>query len=219
MPFVIDQPVPADVEPASVLADVDAFATRLLTVRLYHLELVPSYHDVLEACLRALPPDVVHREGGERARNGAIFFGTPGARVPAHVDRHHNLLLQVAGTKRVSVGFFSDPERQQREVERHVGPGRLQATALPEPAATFELAAGDGVYIPPYAFHWIEIGDEVSLSLSASWSTVVTDAALAAHEVNRRLRGLGLRPRPVGRSPRRDRIKAAALQARRRGRR
>jgi hypothetical protein len=83
-------------------------------------------------------------------------------------------------------------------------------------SATVELRPGQGLYIPPYAFHWVTNGRTSSVSLSCSFHTVRSDRTELLHAANIKLRRFGLRPRPPGVSEPRDRIKAGLLRARHR---
>jgi len=169
------------------------------------------YRALLETCLAPLLTVTVEREGPPTSLGANIFAGAPGSTVPAHVDRHHNLLLQLEGTKELTVGWFADPVEQARAVEMRFSGGRPNPDRLPTVTRTFELGPGDGVYIPGYAFHWVRAGDAVSVALSCGFSTAVTDRAELVHRLNLKLRRLGLRPRPPGASQRRDHAKATVF--------
>jgi hypothetical protein len=71
----------------------------------------------------------------------------------------------------------------------------------------------DGVYVPPHAPHWVQNGDEVSVSFSITFQTPLNERAIRVHSMNAKLRRLGLSPRPPGQRPRLDRRKAACANA------
>ena len=77
----------------------------------------------------------------------------------------------------------------------------------------------DGVYIPPFAFHWVRGGPETSISISCGFRTSATEQAGLVHEYNARLRRFGLHPRAPGASASRDRAKVEMLTWARRARR
>jgi ribosomal protein L16 Arg81 hydroxylase len=136
--------------------------------------------------------------------------------VPVHFDLHHNFLLQIEGTKEVMVGTFSDRNVEQREVNRYFDKGSNNVRDIPDRVTRFELSPGEGVYIPPYAMHWVRAGDATSIGVSCGLRTVTTDRTRVAHQFNSKLRRRGLHPRAAGASAGRDRAKAAAFtQARR----
>ena len=210
-PLARRQPV-RGTDVGAVIAELEAATS---TVRLYHVELVPGYRKIGDEVLATIDGAFagVPQPTG---LNTAIFFGSPGAVVPAHIDRHHNLLLQLQGTKRVNIGKFPDADRQQREVERDFCGDESVPTELPPLLFSEDLGPGDGVYIPPYAFHWTESSDDVSIAVSVGWRTKATDRAVRAHECNVRMRQRHLSPRPVGSAPARDRIKAVTASLARR---
>jgi hypothetical protein len=209
--FVCDvaQPKP-DGSPADVvrnLADNDC------TMRLYHLELVGPYRDLGRRLIDGVERRVADVEGGITDHSDSAFLASVGAITPVHTDRHHNLLLQVTGIKDVFIGTFPDPERSQREIERSFWTESLMPTELPPDVTTFRMGPGDGVYVPPYAFHWTTVLDGPSVALSAGWSTAGTDRTELVIGVNKSLRRLGLRPRPPGQRRRTDRGKVGVATA------
>jgi hypothetical protein len=182
---------------------------------LWFVETLPAYQALLDECLDQVADTVLAQEGAMGRRGANIFLGSPGAVAPAHFDRHHNLLLQVKGTKDVTIGTFADPQAAQREIERHYGQLH-NLHALPEHTTTFHLEPGDGLYIPPHAFHWVKGGPETSVSLSCGFRSPLSDRTELVHQLNVRFRQLGLSPSPPGESDLRDRAKATLLQTRRR---
>ncbi len=99
-----------------------------------------------------------------RSRSGqhAVFFGPPGAVVPAHIDRYHNLLFQIRARSASTSAGSPDPDRQQAEIERDFDGTAPRAQRAPTGAVQCGARPGDGVYIPPYAFHWTKSGADVS---------------------------------------------------------
>jgi hypothetical protein len=146
----------------------------------------------------------------------SVFMGSPGAVVPVHLDRHHNVLVQVSGSKRLSVGAFADPAVQRRQVERHFSGSEKHPAELPAATQTFHLQAGGALYIPPYTFHWVEGGPDVSIAMSCGFSTAGTERAELVHACNAKLRRLHLPASPPGRSGYRDRAKAGLVRHSRR---
>ena len=175
---------------------------------LKRIEQVPAYHDLLDELLDEVAPLVAGREGGMNLREGFVFLSAPGSTTPAHTDHEHNFLLQVRGMKRMNVGRFSDPLAEQLQVEKMFA-GHRNMDRLPDEPKTFELNPGDGVYVPPNAPHWVENGPAASVSLSITFRTPVTESAKTVHLVNRRLRRVGLSPRPPGDHAGTDRAKVA----------
>jgi hypothetical protein len=177
------------------------------------LQRIPRYREVLHAILRQVFDTVGTPEGPPDRLETSIFLAAPGAVVPVHFDSHHNLLLQLEGTKEIVIGAFGDEDAQARALEVGCRSGKRMADVVPPVTARFHLGPGDGLYIPPYTFHWVTGGPETSAALSCSFSTGPTLQAEVVHAWNSRLRRVGLRPRPPGRSARRDRAKVTALRA------
>lgn len=207
-----DPPGRLDVDAGEIVRGLDH---NMCWMVLWFVETVRSYEALLDECLDRVV-DVVHQRDGAMGRRGAnIFLGSAGAVAPAHFDRHHNLLLQICGTKDVTVGQFEDLSVAQREIESHFGRNH-NLHELPENATTYHLEPGDGLYIPPYAFHWVKGGTDPSVSLSCGFRSPTSERAEKIHTCNIRLRRMGLSPSPPGRSELVDRAKAAVVQGRRR---
>ena len=190
---------------------VRSIATNNCWMVLWNVEQAPAWRRLLDGCLDEVQTHVGGRDGGMMQRQAFLFLSAPGAITPAHFDPEHNLLLQIRGTKEMNVGRFPDPADQQRELDRYHDGGHRNLSAVPVDARTFVLSPGRGVYVPPFAPHWVRNGDEVSISLSITFRTRRSEAAERAHALNARLRRLGLHPSPAGHDERRDRAKAAIV--------
>jgi hypothetical protein len=171
----------------------------------------PSYEALVRSFMEPVTSLVGRREGGVNRLNPSLLLASPGGVVPAHFDRDHVFLFQVEGTKRVTVGRFDDPQVAQRAIERDFSEEKLNLDVLPSTLGEFELGPGDGLYLPPYAFHWVNGGPAVSVAVSCSCHTAETERTHVVHACNTRLRRLGLSPRPAGTSRSTDLIKASVL--------
>ena len=186
-------------------------ASRVGISRLLHLELVPGMRSLFD--VTANQASALFNAGETRRRvTSVLYVGAPGSQAPVHTDRHHNLFLHLRGVKKFVVGCYEDPARQLAAVE-DVFSGR---SPRPEPSelervTTHTLRAGDGLYVPPDTFHWIENGDYTTASVNCAWTTAATELAIVVHTANSLLRRLGLRPGPPGRHPTIDRVKASGL--------
>jgi hypothetical protein len=192
---------------------VDGLADNSCSARLYHVQHVPGYRDLIMSCLDEVEPVLGTRGEGMAQRDASVFLGSPGAVVAAHFDLHHNLLLQVAGSKELFVGNFEDPRTHDRELDVAMSRSRYMAV-LPTSVTAFHLEPGDGIYLPPWGVHWVRGGPEVSVALSCSFSTRLTERTVLTRRWNARLRQLGRSPLPAGRSETVDRAKAAAVRGR-----
>ncbi|MFN2569122.1 MAG: cupin-like domain-containing protein [Candidatus Dormibacteria bacterium] len=185
------------------------------SVRLFHLEHVPGFRALLGSVIADLDSTVGFP--GRSPGDGVAFVSPPGMTGPMHCDHHHNLLLQVQGTKEVTLGYFDDPSVAQRQVERSLGERQGQ---LPPTSRTTRvlLRPGDGVYIPPFTFHAVSVLDDISVALSCAVSTPETRRDVLVHSLNHHLRGWRLPATAPGRSPALDRVKTAAVRVSRRTR-
>jgi hypothetical protein len=179
-------------------------------VVLWSLENEPRYEAFLVECLAGVDA-LAAREGGRTSSGLNLLASSPGAIVPVHFDMHHNLLLQVEGTKEVMIGSYSDPDVAQRAFDRYYDVHNNNATELPDIVSTYTLGPGDGLYIPPFGFHWVRGGTETSIGVSCGFRTRATELTNRVHRANARLRRLGLHPSPPGRSALRDRTKVTAF--------
>lgn len=191
---------------------IGAVATADLRLGLLGLQDIEPYGGGLRACLAQVFAVAGMPEGPPQRDETSIFLAAPGATVPVHFDSHHNVLLQLAGTKELTIGWFSDAGAQARALETGCRSRKRMGHAVPPETTRFHLGPGDGLYIPPFALHWVHGGSEVSAALSCSFSTASTLRAELVHTCNAQLRRVGLRPRPPGRSLRRDRAKVAAMR-------
>lgn len=178
----------------------------------------PEYGALLDRCL-----DEVAAQAGEKVprmlrREGFIFLSSPGAVTPFHCDPEHNFLLQIRGTKTVSMWdrddrfVLSETEREKfyaAFVHRNL-PWRevFQTTAWQVP-----LEPGQGLHFPVAVPHWVRNGPEVSISFSITFRSASSQARELIYRANANLRKLGLSPRPPGESLLLDSTKRAAFSA------
>ena len=179
---------------------------------LKNIEADPAYRALLGSCvaeLARMTPD----EGAVVLQEGFVFLSSPGSVTPAHIDPEHNVLLQIRGTKTVSIGRFEDDAEMVRQVESLHGGGHRNVLAAPVDLVDFPLVPGVGVYVPVHAPHLVRNGAAVSVSLSVTWRTRETLLRGRVHGFNGVLRARGVPVGPVGAHPRRDNVKALAWRA------
>jgi hypothetical protein len=152
-----------------------------------------------------------------------IFVSSPGSTTPFHLDEEHNFLLQIRGSKSLSIadGFdpvVLDPERLRAYFK---GSGELTpySAHLEQHSVQVQLRPGEGVHIPPCHPHWVRNGNEVSISLGILWFSDVTARRRHLYRVNGWLERLGLHPPAPGSSALSDSLKAFPLLVKRRVRR
>jgi hypothetical protein len=185
---------------------------------LKRVEQDPEYGALLDACLDEIAVHARRVAPPMERREGFIFLSSPNAVTPFHIDPEYNFLLQIHGTKTVSMWDPADrfvlPEEELERfyasfVHRNL-PWRdvFQTTAFVLP-----LAPGQGLHFPVTVPHWVKNGPEVSISFSITFRTADSARRELLYKANARLRKLGLSPRPVGDSILLDRTKQAAFGA------
>ena len=197
-----------DLTPGEIARTVESNKSWMV---LKNIEQDAEYRRLLDGLLDEVAPLVSGREGGMNLREGFIFLSAPNSVTPAHTDHEHNFLLQIRAPKYFHVGRFNDARAGQIQIERMYA-GARNLDRLPDDPQLFELGPGDGVYVPPTAPHWVETGDDVSVSLSITFRTPATENASYVHAVNRHLRRAHLSPRPPGRSRVSDQAKAGVFR-------
>jgi hypothetical protein len=198
-----------DLSPGDIARTIDTNGCWMV---LKNIEQVPEYRSLLDEALDEVTPFVAGREGGMNLREGFLFLSAPNSTTPAHTDHEHNFLLQIRSPKYFHVGTISDPLVRQLQIEKMYA-GTRNLDQAPDAPELFELGPGDGIYVPPCVPHWVNTGEQVSVSLSITFRTPVTERAGYVHNFNRHLRALHLSPAPPGRNDTLDRVKAGVFRA------
>jgi Cupin-like domain len=179
------------------------------------------YRDLLETTLSDLEPSISARTGPMLKQEAFIFISSPNSVTPLHFDPEHNILLQLRGTKSMTV-FPADDEQIAPPVahERlHSGEGHRNLVWHDDYAARgtrFDLTPGDGMHVPVMAPHWVQNGPEVSISFSVTWRSAFSFAEAEARGMNAILRRAGLNPTSPKRYPARNVAKSVGFRAIRR---
>lgn len=182
----------------------------------------PEYRQLLDGCL-----DEVERFSAPLApnmgkREGFIFISSPRSVTPFHIDPEYNFLLQIRGRKKINI--FDPSDRTvlpEEELEQFYSANsddvnvRFKEEYLPR-AKSFDISPGEGLHFPVTAPHWVENGDSVSVSFSVTFENPACERRSIIYTTNARLRRMGLRPSPVGRSAFRDALKFYGFRALRR---
>jgi hypothetical protein len=141
-----------------------------------------------------------------------IFINSPGRKTAYHLDLESNFLLQIAGVKHVRVFDCTDRTiTPHLELENHYGGDHNGAIYKPEresDAHFYHLTAGHGVHFPSLGPHWVQNGDEVSVSININFDLISIHRRMKRiYRVNRMVRRLGIEPMAPGTSPVRDVVK------------
>jgi len=187
---------------------------------LKNVEQDPAYAALLAALLGELEEVIVPKTGRMLKTQGFIFVSSPNAVTPYHFDPEHNILMQLTGSKAMTVFPAGDATCAPDPVHEtyHTGGGRELSwrDELAEHGITFRLDPGDAIYVPVMAPHHVRNGPEPSISLSITWRSEWSFAEADARAFNKLLRRWGYDPAPPGRWPARNRGKSIAWRVLRR---
>lgn len=187
-----------------------------------NIEQDPAYNALLVDLLGELRPIIEQTTGAMLRPQGFIFISSPGSMTPYHFDPEHNILLQIAGSKTMTVFPAGDTRFAPAEAHEqyHTGGPRnlVWDDALKPYGSEQRLEPGDAVFVPVMAPHFVRNGSAPSLSLSITWRSDWSFAESEAHAFNALCRKFGLNPAPPKRYPAQNRFKSLAWKAMRKAR-
>jgi Cupin-like domain len=185
---------------------------------LKRIEQHPAYAALLSQTLAEIEPLVRQRTGGMLGTEGFLFISSPHAVTPFHFDPEHNILMQIRGSKVMSV-FPADDESiisAQRIEQFHLGEHHRNqpwSDAFAPKGEPVPLSPGDAIYVPVKAPHWVQNGPDVSISLSITWRSEWSYEEADARGFNHFTRRFGLNPASPKRFPARNLGKSLAFRA------
>lgn len=180
----------------------------------------PEYKALLDACLDQVAEQTGGVMGGAKKRQAFIFVTSPNNVVPLHMDPEYNFLLQVRGTKRMSLFDYKNATIvSEEQLELYPGKHRnLTYRDEFEAVATQQhLEPGDSIFVPLFDPHWVQNGPDVSVSFSITWHTDHSLRMVKLSYVNAGLRRLGMPQASIGVHPALDSIKVVAYDVARFG--
>lgn len=180
---------------------------------LKNVEADPEYKELLDACLDQVAEQTDGMMGGATMRQAFIFVTSPGNVTPFHMDPELNFLLQIRGQKRMSL--FDHLDRSVASAEdMELFPGKHRNLVYREDfesrATQQHIGPGEGLFVPIFAPHWVQNGNEVSVSFSITWHTAETRHLVKLSYMNAGLRRLGFPQADAGVHPLWDKAKVAA---------
>ena len=172
---------------------------------LKNIEQNPLYAAILADLLEELRPQIEARTGRMMMTQAFVFVSSPDAVTPYHFDPEHNILLQLRGSKVMTQFPAGDARYAPDEIHEgyHTG-GPRELTwreELSRGGREFAIEAGEALFVPVMAPHFVRNGPEPSISLSITWRSEWSFAEADARAFNGVLRGIGVRPRSTGRWP------------------
>lgn len=179
---------------------------------LKNIEQNPLYAAILADLLEELRPQIEARTGKMMMTQAFVFVSSPNAVTPYHFDPEHNILLQLRGSKVMTQFPAGDAKYAPDEIHEgyHTG-GPRELTwreELSRGGREFGIAAGEALFVPVMAPHFVRNGPEPSISLSITWRSEWSFAEADARAFNGVLRRIGVTPRRTGRWPARNLAKA-----------
>jgi hypothetical protein len=180
---------------------------------LFRAEQDPAYARLLNGVLS----EVMQLTGREiertiKKKEVILFVTSPNRLTTYHIDRECNFLLQIQGSKEIHVFDRDDREvLPEAEVERFWTVDHNAPRYRPEyqhRAERIMLEPGIGLHIPINAPHWLQNGNNVSVSASFNFQ-FRDDVRANLYRGNYYLRRVGLKPRPPFQSRRADVVRGA----------
>jgi len=206
--------------PLSVVETIAQIETSNAWMQLRDVGSDPDYADLLHHIVEEFRVHAERAAPGLSAPRADIFVSSPGATTPFHLDEEHNFLLQIRGSKKLSIADGFNPEVLDKECLHSFYRGNGELTRyseqLEQHAVRIDLRPGEGVHIPPLHPHWVQNGPDVSISLGILWFSDVTARRRHLYRVNGWLERAGFKPATPGERPLSDAIKALPLVVKRR---
>lgn len=180
---------------------------------LKNVERDPDYKALLDVCLDEVAEQTGGVMGGALKRQAFIFVTSPGNVTPLHTDPEYNFLLQIRGSKRMSL--FDQRDRaivSEEDLEMYPGKHRNlpYRDAFEAKATQRNIGPGEAIFVPLFDPHWVQNGPEVSVSFSITWHTATSLRLVKLSYVNAVLRKLGFPQTPAGVHKALDAVKVAA---------
>jgi JmjC domain len=178
---------------------------------LLNVEDDPGMAELMNTHLDQLESGMIAKQGKMRRRVAFVFVSSPNSVTPVHFDIEHSLLMQVSGSKTVSVGRYESEAVRRHEIDRYWDGSHGRIETLPPEVAAYALTPGRAVYIPPGTPHWVHNGPDISLSVTLTYFTAATVRENRIEDFNSHLRRRHVKPRQPGRSTTVDTAKVCAM--------
>ena len=180
---------------------------------LLNVEDDPGMAELMNTHLDQLEAGIIAKQGKMQRRVAFVFVSSPNSVTPVHFDIEHSLLMQVSGSKTVSIGRFESDAVRRHEFDRYWDGSHGRIESLPPEEAAYTLTPGRAVYIPPGTPHWVHNGPDISLSVTLTYFTAATVRENRVENFNAHLRRRHMNPREPGRSTAVDTVKVCAMGA------
>ncbi|PCD03054.1 transcriptional regulator [Sphingomonas spermidinifaciens] len=216
--------LPIGVDPDAVRDNGLSFADTIRSIEengswmvLKFVEQDPAYKALMDEVLDEIAPLAAPSTGPMLKREAFIFVSSPKAVTPFHFDPEHNILLQLRGSKTMTV--FDPADHDVVKPEAHEAFHRGAHRNLPfrdeikDRGQPITIAPGEAIYVPVKAPHWVQNGPATSVSFSITWRSGWSYREQYAHNLNAMLRDVGLSPSAPKRYPAQNLAKSTAYRA------
>ncbi len=219
-----DLPIGIDAKPEATGRSIGETIREIDTANswavLKNVEQNPAYAALLDELLDELREEIEGATGAMLTPQGYIFISSPDAVTPYHFDPEHNVLLQLRGTKAMTVFPAGDARFAPDEIHEAYHTGGARELTWQESFArhglTYQLEPGDALYVPVMAPHHVRNGPVPSISLSITWRSTWSYEEADARAFNHLLRRFGVNPDPTRRWPKRNKARALGCRIARR---
>ena len=192
-----------DLDPAEVVRRIETCGAWMVLKR---VEAHPAYRAVLEETLLSVARangHASHVEAGFEDIRGFMFVSSPNATTPFHVDGEDNFFVHIHGEKYFTIcdnrdGAVVSDEAIEQAITKHRNVA--YAGDYGSRSKCYELAPGQGVFVPYLWPHWVRTGRQYSISLAVTWKTRAVMRKNDIFVVNSLLRRMGMPQRPPGQS-------------------
>ena len=154
-------------------------------VLLKSVEQHADYAELLGHCLEEVGGELGLRVDEMLSPRSFLFLASPGGVTPFHFDPEHNFLLQIEGRKKIQIFDPFDravvTHRQLQDFAAGAHRNLPFEETFAERGKWFDFSAGEGVYIPFLAPHWVKNSASVSISFSISFETAKTKGTLSSY--------------------------------------
>ncbi len=184
---------------------------------LKNIEQSDAYRGLLLSLLGEIKPQIEAKTGAMLRPQGFIFISSPNAVTPYHFDPEHNILLQIVGSKVMTQFPAGDARFAPDTVHESYHSGGARELTWQDDFAKhgteLAISAGQALFVPVMAPHFVRNGPQSSISLSITWRSDWSFEEADARGMNRILRNIGLSPRAPQRWPGSNKAKAYAYRA------
>jgi hypothetical protein len=204
----------AKIDIAELTREIETGQTWII---LKHIEREPGYREIFENCIC----DILELTDSKIVKSikwfeAMVFITSPNRVTEYHIDRECSWLLQIHGDKDMHLFDRADKDvLPDEELERYWVVNNLSAVYKPqyEPRAiVYHMRPGTGVHSPVNTPHWLQNGNNVSVSLNINFQ-FHESAWENLFKANYYLRRAGLTPSPPGKLPLADSIKTRVYTA------